>query len=157
MEDIHFENSRFDPDLTPFHDLAKQMAQAFGYTADLQLSKSLAQLVRLRVSQRNQCAYCTILHSRTAREIGISQAKIDNLGSYWEGNLYTAEEQAVLSYCDALTDNDPRRLPDAHAAVSGYLDADGIAELAAIVINMNVWTRLKLAQGAMPIQSSEGN
>ena len=153
MEELRFENTRFDPDLTPFHDLAKQMAQAFGYTADLKMSKHLAQLVRLRVSQRNQCAYCTILHSKTAREVGIDPSKIDNLGSYWEGNLYSEEEQAVLSYCDALTDNDPQALPAAHAELSEYLDAEGVAELAAIVINMNVWTRLKLAQGAVPIQS----
>jgi hypothetical protein len=50
MTDIAFENRRFDPDSTPFHDLAKAMAKAFGYTADLALDQHLAQLVRLRVA-----------------------------------------------------------------------------------------------------------
>lgn len=154
MSDLQFENNRFDPDLTPFHGLAKQMAQAFGYTADLAIDKPLAQLLRLRVSQLNRCAYCSILHARTARELDIDPAKIDNLGSYWEGNLYTEAEQAALRYCDALTANDPAALPTAHDALAAHLDARAIAEVAAIVINMNVWTRLKLAQGAVPTRAA---
>lgn len=154
MSELRFENTRFDPDLTPFHGLAKDMAQAFGYTADLSLDKALAQLVRLRVSQLNRCAYCTILHAKTARDVGIESAKIDNLGSYWEGNLYSDVEKVALAYCDALTSNDPHTLPQAHASLSKHFDANAIAELAAVVINMNVWTRLKLAQGAVPMQGS---
>ena len=154
MSELQFNNTRFDPDLTPFHDLAKQMAQAFGYTAALSIDKPLAQLLRLRVSQLNRCAYCTILHARTARELGIDPAKIDNLGSYWEGDLYTDMEQAVLRYCDALTANDPATLPGAHDALTSHLDARSIAEIAAIVINMNVWTQLKLAQGLVQLRAT---
>lgn len=145
-----FINTRFDPDITPFHDLAKQMAKAFGYTAELAFDKELAQLIRLRVSQKNRCAYCAILHAKTAREIGIDAAKIDNLGSYWDGNLYSEAEQAALAYCDALTDSDNHGFPAAHEAVVRHFDEQQIAELAAIVINMNLWTRLKLAQGQVP-------
>ena len=65
---IIFENTRFDPDVTPFHGLAKQMAQAFGYTANLALERKLAQLLRLRVAQINTCSYCLILHSKAARD-----------------------------------------------------------------------------------------
>ena len=43
MKDLEFIDTRFDPDLSPFHGLAKQMAQAFGYTADLELDRELAQ------------------------------------------------------------------------------------------------------------------
>ena len=42
MRDVEFIDTRFNPDLTPFHELAKQMAQAFGYTADLRLDWDLA-------------------------------------------------------------------------------------------------------------------
>ncbi len=67
MSGIKFKNTRFNPDSTPFHSLAKQMAKAFGYTADLSTDKSLAQLLRLRVAQKNECAYCVILHAKTSR------------------------------------------------------------------------------------------
>lgn len=151
MDDVTFKNTRFDPDLTPFHDIAKQMAMAFGYTAELDLDRELAQLVRLRVAQLNRCAYCCILHARTARDGGISQAKIDNLGSYWDGDLYSEKEQVALRYCDALNDGDNHALAAAHDVVVEHYSEKEIAELAAIVINMNVWTRLKLAQGQVPV------
>ncbi len=150
MPEVIFKNSRFDPDTTPFHDLAKSMAAAFGYTADLELDPQLAQLVRLRVSQRNNCAYCLILHSKAARDRGIADAKIDGLGSWWESNLYSDAERAALAYCDALTDGDRPGFQGTHDGAAAHFSERGIAELAAIVINMNLWTRLKLAQGATP-------
>jgi hypothetical protein len=47
MTDIQFKNTRIDHHLTPFHDIAKSMAKAFGYTADLELDPDLAQLFHL--------------------------------------------------------------------------------------------------------------
>ena len=151
MTEIVFENARFDPDLTPFHDLAKGMAKAFGYTADLALDRQLAQLVRLRVAQVNACSYCLILHSKASRDAGIGQAKIDNLGSWWESRLYSRAEAAALAYCDALTEGNRPGFGAVHMRAAEHLSEREVAELAAIVINMNLWTRLKLAQGATPV------
>lgn len=150
MSAVVFEDLRFDPDLTPFHDLAKAMAQAFGYTATLDLDKELAQLIRLRVAQKNNCSYCLILHNKAARDQSIDQAKIDGLGSWWESRLYSQAERAALAYCDALTDGDRPGFQGLHDAATQHFSPKEIAELAAIIINMNVWTRLKLAQGATP-------
>jgi AhpD family alkylhydroperoxidase len=154
MTDIVFENRRFDPDLTGFHDHAKAMAKAFGYTADLALDQHLAQLVRLRVAQINNCSYCLILHAETSRTVGIHPAKIDNLGSWWESELFDPAEQAALAYCDALTAENAPGFGDVHERAADHFDATEIAELAAIIINMNVWTRLRLAQGATPVAAS---
>jgi len=150
MDDIIFADTRFDPDLTPFHDLAKQMAQAFGYTADLEVEPQLAQLLRLRVAQLNNCSYCMILHSKAARDREIHTAKIDGLGSWWESTLYTDTERAALAYCDALTDGTQTGFQPVHDDLAEHVSERAVAEIAAIVINMNVWTRLKLAQGARP-------
>ena len=151
MKNVEFINSRFNPDVTPFHDLAKQMAKAVGYTADLKTDKHLAQLLRLRVAQKNECAYCIILHSKTAREIGIHESKVDNISSWYNGELYTDKEKATLAYCDALNNGIEKDFQSYHDALTKYFDEQEIAEIAAIVINMNVWTRLKLAQGATPV------
>ncbi|MEO1035929.1 MAG: carboxymuconolactone decarboxylase family protein [Pseudomonadota bacterium] len=150
MNEVIFKDVRFDPDLTPFHDLAKGMAGAFGYTADLAIDQQLAQLVRLRVAQKNACAYCLILHSKAARDQGISDARVDGLGSWWESELYNEAERAALAYTDALTDGDRPGFQAVHDRAAAHLSTREIAELAAIVINMNLWTRLKLAQGATP-------
>ncbi len=69
------------------------MAKAFGYTADLNIDKELAQLIRLCVAQKNQCSYCIILHAKTAREIGIHPSKVDNISSGFESDLYNAVEK----------------------------------------------------------------
>lgn len=53
--------------------------------------------VRLRVAQINNCSYCLILHAETRRTIGIHPAQIDNLGSWWESELFDAAEQAALA------------------------------------------------------------
>lgn len=150
MNTVKFKNTRFNPDSTPFHNLAKQMAKAFGYTADLETDKELAQLIRLRVSQKNECAYCVILHAKTAREIGIAQEKVDNISSWYNGELFAKKEKVALAYCDIITDGSNKNFQQYHDAMTAHFSEVEIAEIAAIVINMNVWTRLKLAQGETP-------
>lgn len=150
MKDIKFKNTRFDPNLTPFHKLAGRMADAFGYKATLKTDKSLAQLLRLRVAQKNECAYCVILHAQAAREIGIPHAKVDNISSWWNSLLFTEKEKVALAYCDALTIGTDKNFQHYHDAMCVYFSEAEIAEIAAIIINMNVWTRLKLAQGQTP-------
>ena len=126
------------------------MATAFGYNADLSIDKHLAQLLRLRVSQKNECAYCVILHAKTARKIGISEAKVDNISSWWNSELYDEKEQATLEYCDVLTKGRSKNFQQHHLNLSKFFGEKEIAEISAIIINMNVWTRLKLAQGQVP-------
>lgn len=150
MSGIKFKNTRFNPDSTPFHSLAKQMAKAFGYTADLSTDKILAQLLRLRVAQKNECAYCVILHAKTSREIGIPEEKVDNISSWYNGELFTKKEKTALAYCDILTGGIDSGFQKYHTEMTHYFSEVEIAEIAAIVINMNVWTRLKLAQGETP-------
>lgn len=151
MNSVKFENIRFNPDSTPFHKLAEQMADAFGYKAVLVTDKKLAQLIRLRIAQRNECAYCIILHAQVARDIGIPYPKIDNISSWWNSQLFTEKEKVTLAYSDVLTIGTHKRFQKYHDAMCEYFSAEEIAEIAAIVINMNVWTRLKLAQGQLPI------
>ena len=150
MSTVKFKNTRFNPDVTPFHDLAKTMAKAVGYTADLDIDKQLAQLLRLRVAQKNECAYCVILHAKASRDAGISEAKTDNISSWYNSELFSGVEKTALAYCDVLTDGKSKNFQDYHDALAKYFNEKEIAEIAAVVINMNLWTRLKLAQGQVP-------
>ncbi len=103
MSKVTFVNTRFDPAITPFFDLAKQMWVAFSYAAVLQTDKKLAQLLRLSVSQNNECVYCVILNAKASREIGITEAKINNISSWWNSELFTQKEKVALNNCDVLT------------------------------------------------------
>ena len=147
---IEFINKRFNPDIIEFHNIAKEMAKSVGYSAKLKVDKKLAQLLRLRVAQQNECAYCIILHSKTARELGIDEAKVDNISSWYNSELFSQKERVALEYCDILNDGKSKDFQTYHEKLEKYFDEVEIAEIAAIVINMNVWTRLKLAQGATP-------
>lgn len=149
---MRFENTRFDPDLTPFHDLAKQMAAKFGYRAELSLDPRLAELLRLRVSQLNPCSYCLILHTQVAERLGIPAAVIAHLASWRESALFSPAERAALAYCEGLTTYDLAGFAGLHDELRGHFDETEVAEIAAVIINMNVWTRLKLAQGATPTE-----
>lgn len=148
MSEIEFVNRRFDPDLSPLHQMAKNMAQSFGYTAELSVDPNLAQLLRLRVAQINNCSYCLILHTQAARDHQIPSAVIDGLGAWRHSDLYSEPERAALAYTEGLTEGKGHGFESLHARLAQHFDEKLIAEIAAIVINMNVWTRLKLAQGA---------
>ncbi len=150
MSKIEFKNIRYNPDVTPFHDLAKQMAKAVGYTSNMSVDKKLAQLLRLRVAQKNECSYCIILHAKAARDIGIINEKIDNISSWWNSELFTEKEKTALAYCDVLTEGMHKEFQKFHDNLTKYFNEVEIAEIASIIINMNLWTRLKLAQGAVP-------
>src|ERR671916_1348541 len=134
--------------------MARMGADAFGYRAALRIDRQLAQLLRLRVSQLNNCTYCLNLHYEAAREAGIPRAKIDTLTAWWETELHSDAEQAALRYAEALTraaDTDrDAAFQRFHDALAKHFSSEEMLEIVAVVVNMNVWTRIKLAEGAMP-------
>ena len=157
MDDITFEKRRFDPAQNEaLSDVMGRFAKAFGYTAeDLTIEPTLAQLLRLRVSQLGHCTFCMALHAQAARDMGATRAQVDTLSAWWETDLYSDAERAALAYCDALTlqaETSARRpFQEAHEAVAEHFAERQVTDLAAIVINMNAWTRLKMASGEMPV------
>ncbi|MHA6668532.1 carboxymuconolactone decarboxylase family protein [Homoserinimonas sp. A447] len=151
MDEVRFENTRFDPDVTGFHAIAQEMAAAVGYTATLSVDAGLAQLLRLRVAQLNPCSYCLILHTDAALDMGLIPAKIAHLASWRESTMFAEDEVAALAYTEALTVFDLSAFAEHHERLARLFDENAVAEIAAVVINMNVWTRLKLAQGAVPV------
>jgi AhpD family alkylhydroperoxidase len=155
MTDVAVTNRRVDSsaneDLTK---LARHGADTFGYRANLRIDRKLAQLLRLRVSQINNCTYCLNLHYEAARDAGIPRAVIDTLTAWWETDFHDDAARAALAYTEAIT-----RVADAsvaddfgarHDALARHFSQEEILEIIGIVINMNVWTRLKLAEGATP-------
>lgn len=155
MTDVTLANRRVDSSANEdLAGLARHGADAFGYKARLRIDRQLAQLLRLRVSQINNCAYCLNLHYEAARDAGIARPVIDTLTAWWETDLHNDAARAALAYAEALT-----RVADAtvaddfaarHDALAEHFSREEILEIIGIVINMNVWTRLKTAEGARP-------
>ena len=67
------------------------------------LSSGEAELIKVRASQINGCAYCLDLHSRQARQAGVSEQKLDLLPAWRETDIYDEREQAVLAIAEAAT------------------------------------------------------
>ena len=147
---IRFENTRFDSDLTEFDELARGMAAKFGYTAELGLDARLAELLRLRVAQLDPCSYCLILHTGVAEQLEIPSEVVAHVASWRESAMFSDAERAALAYCEGLTLYDVAGFGELHERLRLHFDEQEIAEIAAVIINMTVWTRLKLAQGATP-------
>jgi len=149
------ESSRID---SSSHELLTQLsrlgADTFGYKAQLSVDKELAQLLRLRVAQINNCTYCLIRHYEAARDLGTSQTKLDTLTAWRETQLFSPAEQAALAYTKALTRSGDTTVQSQfqsyHDHLADHFDEAQILDIIGIVINMNIWTRLKLAEGAMP-------
>jgi AhpD family alkylhydroperoxidase len=134
--------------------VANAGAGAFGYTAELTVDAQLAELLRLRIAQINNCTYCLDVHYGAARDLGIPPAKIGLLTAWWETQLFTDAERAALQYAEALTRAADTTVASAfqqhHDLLAAHFDHPTMLEIVGIVVNMNVWTRLKLAEGAMP-------
>jgi AhpD family alkylhydroperoxidase len=71
--------------------------------ADAGLDQRLIELVKIRASMLNGCAFCLDMHSRDARKLGESERRIVMLGAWWETDLYTEQERAALALTEAMT------------------------------------------------------
>jgi AhpD family alkylhydroperoxidase len=154
-DDVEITNHRADATQSEsLIGMARMGADAFGHKAELRIDRGLAQLLRLRVSQLNNCTYRLNLHHEAALDAGLPRAKIDTLTAWWETDLHSEAEQAALRYTEALTraaDTDAdQAFQRFHDGVARHFDAEEILEIIGVVVNMNVWTRLKLAEGAKP-------
>ena len=68
--------------------------------------------------------------------------------------MFSPAERAALAYCEGLTSFSHVQVPALHDELRLHFTERDVAEIAAVIINMNVWTRLKLAQGAIPVASA---
>jgi AhpD family alkylhydroperoxidase len=71
--------------------------------ADAGLDQRLIELVKIRASMLNGCAFCLDMHTRDARKLGESERRIYLVGAWWETELYSEQERAALALTDAMT------------------------------------------------------
>jgi AhpD family alkylhydroperoxidase len=70
---------------------------------DAGLDQRLIELVKIRASMLNGCAFCLDMHTRDARKLGESERRIYLVGAWWETDLYSEQERAALALTDAMT------------------------------------------------------
>lgn len=109
------------------------------------LPKSLIELVKIRASQINGCAFCIHMHTRDARAAGETEDRINLLPAWRESPLYTPQERAALAWTESLTLVSQRGAPDEEyeALVAAFSEADAV-RLTLLIGAINVWNRLSI-------------
>lgn len=106
------------------------------------LEENLLELVKVRSSQLNGCAYCLDMHTKDARAIGESEQRLHVLAAWREAPLYTNRERAALAWCEALTLL-PDGIPESvRHEVSSVFTKREVVALTFAVVAINGWNRL---------------
>ena len=118
--------------------------QVFGGAAHKHgLPASLLELVKMRASQLNGCAFCLQMHTNDARKAQIAQTKLDLLAVWREAPVFDARERAALEWTEALTLIAQGGVSDAaYATASAAFSKQELAYLTTAVGAMNVWNRI---------------
>lgn len=125
--------------------------------AESGLDAELQQLVKVRASQINGCAFCTQLHINESRHMGISAPKIDLMVAWREAGIFSEREKAALQWTELLTRLSEHHISDEdYKAVSAYFPPEQLSWLSMAIAQINTWNRLAAPfQYAPPIPRHE--
>jgi len=110
------------------------------------LEPALLELVKMRASQINGCAYCLDMHSKDARAAGETEQRLYLLNAWRETSLYSERERAALAWTEAVTLVADGHVPDeVWAAVSPHFNEQELVALTIAVVAINGFNRLNIA------------
>lgn len=136
----------------PFVDVPKDlmavMMHVEHYVNSCGLNVRLLELLRLRTSQINGCAYCIDMHYKEALAAGEAALRLYSLSVWRDTDFYDAKEQAALAWCEAITlIHDNSLIDDLFAALQRHFNDIEIARLTFAIAQINSWTRLAKSFG----------
>ena len=118
---------------------------------DSGLEPLLLELVKMRASQINGCAFCIDMHVTEARKLGESDMRLHMLNAWRESSLFSARERAALAWTEALTRVADTHAPDAdYAPLEDVFSEDEIVNLSLGIGAINLWNRLQIGFQAIP-------
>jgi AhpD family alkylhydroperoxidase len=115
------------------------------------LERSIKELVALRASQINGCAFCIDMHWKDARLHGEPEERLYGLDAWRESPLYNDRERAALELCEAVTLVADTHVPDGvWAQAAGQFDQTELAQLVLAIAAINLWNRLNITVRTPP-------
>jgi AhpD family alkylhydroperoxidase len=113
---------------------------------------ALAELVVIRASQLNHCAFCLDMHLRIAREHGVDERQLDLLAAWEEAEgVFDERERAALALTEAVTVLTAGSVPDdVYATAAKYFDENRLAHLVGLIVAINNWNRVMVARRIPP-------
>lgn len=124
------------------------MLKLEGFIQTSGLDRSLYELIKIRASQINGCAYCINMHTKDARKLGESEERLYLLSAWREANFYSERERAALALTEAVTRISEQGVPQSvyDEARKHFSEREFVTILMAINI-INSWNRLGIATG----------
>ena len=113
------------------------------------IDPKLRELIRIRASQLNGCAYCIDMHTKDARAIGETEQRLYALAAWRETPYFTARERAALAFTESVTliAGDARPGRD-YEAVAAEFAPDEVAALVSLIVTINAWNAIGVATRA---------
>jgi AhpD family alkylhydroperoxidase len=109
----------------------------------------LRELLRLRVSQLNGCAYCVDMHSKDARAVGESELRLDALPVWHETPFFSDGERAALAFAEAMVTMATTHVPASeYDRLAEHYGPDEIAALVALVVTVTAWNAIGVSTRA---------
>lgn len=132
-------------------DALKAMLGLENYLHHSMVDERLLNLVRMRVSQINGCAYCLDMHAKDLRAAGETEQRLYELDAWRETPFFTERERAALAWAEAVTRVAGEHVPDAifETARSQFNEAE-LVDLTLAVVAINGWNRLNIAFRTVP-------
>ncbi|MCL5030407.1 MAG: carboxymuconolactone decarboxylase family protein [Bacteroidetes bacterium] len=116
------------------------------YIASAKLNPLYKEMIKIRASQINGCAYCIDMHTKDARNLGESERRIYALSAWRESSLFSEEERALLAATEELTNISINGLSDeAYNNLIKYFDPLAISEIIMINVTINSWNRIAIS------------
>jgi AhpD family alkylhydroperoxidase len=139
-------------------DVTKVAPEAYRAVAGLEmyvrqsgLEPSLLELMRMRSSQINGCAYCLDMHSKDARTAGETEQRLYALDAWRESPFYTDRERAALAWTEAVTLVNQGHVPDeVYELARKHFSEKEIVDLTLAVAAINTWNRISISLRAVP-------
>jgi AhpD family alkylhydroperoxidase len=112
--------------------------------ASKDIDPDLAELIKIRASQMNHCAFCLDMHTTDARKQGIAEQKLDVLAAWEEaGDIFTEQEQAAMALTEEMTDLTRRHVSDeVYARAAAAFTERELGQVIAMALTINAWNRI---------------
>ena len=118
------------------------------YTKTTSIERKLRELIKIRVSQINGCAYCLNMHSADARKMGETEQRIYCVSAWKECEFYTEAEKRALELAELVTLIPTKGVPDElYQRVREHYDEKQYVDLVLIINQINSWNRISIAMG----------
>lgn len=129
----------------------KAMYALEGYLATVQLSKIQKELIKIRASQINGCAFCIDMHTKDALKYGETTQRIFLLNAWHETQLFSEEEKVLLAITEEITLIANKGLSEeTYAKAEQFFDRNQIAQIIMAVVTINAWNRIAISTQLEP-------